>query len=275
MKFFYTTLTFFVLLFLIGSELKATESIPPELEGIGVLEKLGDSIPLDLVFKDEEGKELKLRDFFQPDKPVILTLVYYACPNLCGFLLNGFVDSLKAFPWNPGKEFTVLTVSIDPTETSDLAKQKKAALLKVYSREGTEKGWHFLTASGDEAKKLAEAVGFKYRYDAEEKQYAHSAAIFVLTPDGKVSRYLYGIQFPVRDLKFSLIEATQGKIGTVVDKLLMFCYHYDPKGKKYALMATNLMKLGGALTVILIMAVLLFQLKGRDARSRISTNNRG
>lgn len=263
MKFAYKIFIFFLLFFVIANEAKSTESIPPELEGIGVVEKLGGGVPLDLVFKNEEGKEVKLRDFFQPNKPVILTLIYYGCPNLCGFLLNGFVDSLKLFPWSPGKEFTVLTVSIDPNENSELAKQKKEALLKIYSRENAEKGWHFLTASGDEAKKLSESVGFKYRYDDVEKQYAHSAAIFVLTPDGKISRYLYGIQFPVRDLKFSLIEATQGKIGSVVDKLLMFCYHYDPKGKKYALMAMNLMKVGAAITVIIVAMVLLLQLRKR------------
>ncbi len=252
---------FFVVVNAVERSAKAAEPIPPELEGIGIEEKLGNFIPLDLTFKDEQGKELKLRDFFTDQKPVILNLVYYGCPNLCGFLLNGFVDALKVFTWSPGKEFNVVTVSIDPSEKPALAAQKKEALLKVYSRNGAEAGWHFLTGAEENIKKLAAAVGFKYRYDTEEKQFAHSAAIFVLTPEGKISRYLYGIEFPVRDLKFSLMEATQGKIGSVVDKFLMFCYHYDPKGKKYALMALNLMKLGGAITVLLIFVYLVFQIK--------------
>lgn len=266
MKSIYKILLLFFLIFVIGNSANAAESIPPELEGIGVLENLGHPIPLDLVFKDEQGKEVKLQDYFKPNRPVIITMVYYECPNLCGFLLNGFTDSLKEFPWSPGKEFEVLTISINPTEGPELAQGKKDSVLKAYGRAGVENGWHFLTGNEEASKKLSEALGFKYRYDAEEKQYAHSAAIFVITPDGKISRYLYGIQFPVRDLKFSLIEATQGKIGSVVDKLLMFCYHYDPKGRKYALMATNLMKIGGAVMVLFMAIFLIRQLRAPKVR---------
>lgn len=263
MKFAYTHCLVFLLFFVMTLNIQAAEPIPPELQNIGVDEKLGTTIPLGLVFQDEDGKEVKLQEFFKNGKPVILTLIYYGCPNLCGFLLNGFVDSLKEFPWTPGKEFNVLTVSIDPTENPELAKQKKDSILKMYGREVSDSSWRFLTSTGDNASKLSSSVGFKYRYDEAEKQYAHSAAIFVLTPDGKVSRYLYGIQFPVRDLKFSLIEASQGKMGSVVDKLLMFCYHYDPKGKKYALMATNLMKVAAGVTVFSLLIFLIYQLKSK------------
>jgi len=263
MKFFYSILIAFLLFFVIVNGVSAAESVPPELVGIGIDEKLGNEIPLDLAFKDEQGRAVKLRDYFSPNKPVILTLVYYECPNLCGFLLNGFVDSLKEFPWSPGKEFSVVTLSIDPREDSELARLKKESVFKSYGRPEAAQGWHFLVGSEENSKKLAEAVGFKYRYDEEQKQYAHTAAIFVITPEGRVSRYLYGIQFPVRDLKFSLIEATKGKIGSVVDKLLLFCYHYDPQGKKYALMATNLMKLGGVLMVLFMIVFLIRQLRTR------------
>lgn len=244
--------------------LYTAESIPPELEGIGVDEKLGSSVNLDAVFRDEQGKEVKLQQFFDAKHPVILTLVYYGCPNLCGFLLNGFVDSLKKFLWSPGKEFKIVTVSIDPSEKAELAAQKKEALLNMYQREGAKEGWHFLTGEESDIKKLSNEVGFKYRYDDQEKQYAHAAVIFILTPDGKISRYLYGIEFNPRDLKLSLLEATQGKIGTVVDKLLMFCFHYDPKGRKYALMATNLMKVGGAITIMGLFVFLWVQLRKKN-----------
>ena len=266
MKYTYKIFVLFFLIFVIGNSAKAAESIPPELEGIGVVEHLGSPIPLDLVFKDEQGKEVRLQDYFKPNRPVIITMVYYGCPNLCGFLLNGFTDSLKEFAWTPGKEFEILTVSIDPTEGPELAQGKKDSVLKAYARAGVENGWHFLTGSEAASKKLSDALGFNYRYDEDGKQYAHSAAIFVITPEGKISRYLYGIQFAVRDLKFSLIEATQGKIGSVVDKLLMFCYHYDPKGRKYALMATNVMKLGGAVMVLFMAIFLIRQLRASKAR---------
>lgn len=263
MKLSYQIIILFFSIFVIGSNASAAESIPYELQGIGIEEKLGTHIPLDLVFKDEQGKEVKLQEYFKPNKPVIITMVYYGCPNLCGFLLNGFTDSLKEFAWSPGKEFEVLTVSIDPTEGPELAQGKKDSVLAAYGRAGVEKGWHFLTGSEEASKKLSQALGFNYRYDEDQQEYAHSAAIFVITPDGKISRYLYGIQFAVRDLKLSLMEATQGKIGNVVDKLLLFCFHYDPKGRKYALMATNIMKIGGAVMVLFMAIFFIRQLRTR------------
>ncbi len=251
---------FFSIFIVKSANLNAAEPLPVELEGIGVDEKLGNQIDLQTTFRDETGKEVKLQDYFDGKHPVILTLVYYGCPNLCGFLLNGFVDSLKTLAWSPGKEFNIVTVSIDPSEKSDLAAQKKESILGAYKRDAAN-SWHFLTGDEPSIQKLASQVGFKYRYDKDEKQYAHSAVIFLISPEGKVTRYLYGIQFPERDLKLGLMEASKGKIGTVVDKFLMFCYHYDPKGKKYAIMAMNVMKLGAIVTVLLIGIVVLFQLR--------------
>jgi len=263
-KIFLFVLIFFILILKL-SFLQAVEPIPPELSGIGVDEKLGNVLDLQNTFQDEKGNEVKLQNFFDGKRPVILTLVYYGCPNLCGFLLNGFVDSLRSLPWSPGKEFNIVTVSIDPSEKPELAIQKKEALLNVYQRPGADENWHFLTGKEENIHKLASQVGFKYRYDKEEKQFAHSAVIILISPEGKVTRYLYGIQFPPRDLRLALTEASQGKIGSVVDKFLLFCYHYDPKGKKYALMAMNLMKVAGIITVLALGIGLLFQLK-RDRR---------
>ncbi len=241
--------------------LQAAEPIPPELSGIGVDEKLGNVLDLQNTFQDEKGNEVKLQNFFDGKHPVILTLVYYGCPNLCGFLLNGFVAALRTLSWSPGKEFNILTVSIDPSEKAELASKKKEAFLNVYQRSGAEENWHFLTGKEENIHKLASQVGFKYRYDTEEKQFAHPAVLFLISPEGKVTRYLYGIQFPTRDLRLALTEASQGKIGSVVDKFLLFCYHYDPKGKKYALMAINLMKVAGIITVLVLGISLLFQFK--------------
>jgi len=244
---------FFTWLFLIGaltiSKVFAVESIPPELADVGIDERLGSPISLDSEFKDEHGENVALRKFFDGKHPVILTLVYYECPNLCNFLLNGFTASLKSLAWTPGEPFKIVTLSIDPRETPELATKKKQAYLELYGRSLGPEGWNFLTGSEEKIRKLAREVGFKYKYDEEQKQYAHTAALFVLTPDGKLSRVLYGIEFNPRDLRLALVEAGQGKIGTWVDQFLLFCYHYDPQGKKYALMALNLMKLAGAATV--------------------------
>lgn len=229
---------------------RAANTVPPELKDVGITEKLGNSLSLDtFAFKDETGAEVKLSQFFGK-KPVILTLVYYGCPNLCNYLLNGLVDSMKPLAWTPGKEFDIVTVSIDPTENAKLAQAKKTSYLESYGRPSAAFGWHFLTGSEDQIKKLAGEVGFGYRYDDQEKQYAHSAAIFVLTPQGKISRYLYGIQWAEKDLRLALLEASSGKIGTIVDRLLLFCYRYDPHTRKYSIYLTKVMQAGSAGTIL-------------------------
>ena len=243
---------------------QAHEAVPIELEGIGITEHLGDTIDLNLPFVDESGQAVTLKKYFDGVHPVILTLVYYECPNLCHFLLNGFTDSLNQLAWSAGEQFNIVTVSIDPKEKYLLAGPKKKSHLEIYQRATAANGWHFLTGQEKNIQPLAAQVGFGYRYDADEKQYAHPAAIFILTPTGKISRVLYGITFNPRDLKLALLEATEGKIGTAVDKFLLFCYHYDPKGRKYALFATNLMKGAGAVTVFAVGSLLLFGKKKRD-----------
>jgi protein SCO1/2 len=226
--------------------------IPDELKGVGITEHLGDKVDAGLVFRDETGAEVKLSTFLATGRPVLLSLVYYGCPNLCTFTLNGLVNSLKRLEWTPGKEFEVVVVSIDPRETAALAASKKSAYLANYGKPETASGWHFLTAQEDQVRRLADQVGFGYRYDSAQQQYAHSAALFVLTPEGKVSRYLYGIDYPVKDVRLALLEASSGKIGTIVDRLLLFCYRYDPQTRKYSVYLTRLMQAAAGLTVLVL-----------------------
>lgn len=225
--------------------------IPDELKGIGVTEHLGDTVSIqDLEFKDESGQSVKLAQYFKSQKPVLLTMVYYECPNLCNFLLNGLVHGLKNLDWTPGNQFEMVTVSIDSREGPELATKKKAAYLESYGRPAAAPGWHFLTGSEAQIKKLAGQLGFGFRWDAESKQFAHSAALHVLTPEGKISRYLYGIEFSPKDVKLSLLEAANGKVGTIVDRLLLFCYRYDAKARKYSMVLNKVMQAGCAGTVV-------------------------
>ncbi|OGQ07657.1 MAG: hypothetical protein A3G32_02760 [Deltaproteobacteria bacterium RIFCSPLOWO2_12_FULL_40_28] len=239
----------------------ATEVIPPELQGIGITEKLGEDLPLELFFVDENGASLQLKELLASGKPTLLTLVYYGCPNLCGFLLNGLMDTLKQMSWTAGDQFQILTVSIDARETPDLALDKKENYLKEYGRLIHKKGWKFLTGKKEDIQKLANSVGFGFRYDEKQDEFAHAAVVTVISPSGKISRYLYGIQFNPKDLKLALLEAAQGKIGNVVDQFLLFCYHYDPIGKTYALFATRLMKVAAGVTVLGIFLFVMMQKK--------------
>lgn len=229
-----------------------TPGIPNELKDVGIIEKSGSSVLLnDLVFKDETGAKVSFSKYFnQGSKPVILVLAYYECPNLCTFVLNGLVDAMKGLDWVPGKQFEVVTVSINPRETPELAKAKKASYLASLGKPEAADGWHFLTGEESQIRKLSNAVGFGYKWIEEEKQYAHSAAIYVTTPDGRLSRYLYGIEYKPQDLKLSLLEASNGKIGTVIERLLLFCYRYNPQTHKYSVYLTQLMQAGGFGTVV-------------------------
>lgn len=234
-----------------GSSAWAQE-VPKELQEVGIEEKLGVQVDIaQLHFQDETGREVPLATYFQSGRPVLLTLVYYECANLCNFLLNGLTDTLKKFPWTPGHEFEIVTVSINPKEKPPLGASKKASYVESYGRLGAAQGWHFLTGQEPDILKLADQVGFKYRYDPRDQQYAHSAAIFILTPEGKVSRYLYGIEYALKDLKMSLLEASSGKIGTVIDRFLLFCYRYDEKTRKYSLYLTKVMQAGSAGTMVI------------------------
>ncbi len=222
---------------------------PELLKEVGVDQKLNDSIPLDLMFRDERGNSVPLRRYFG-SKPVILALVYFNCPMLCTQVLNGLDRSLEPIPMSIGKDFNVLTVSIDPTDRPVLAEAKQAVYLGMYGRPGAAEGWHFLTGEEPQIKQLTAAVGFRYAYDPDSKQYAHASAIIMLTPAGKISRYFYGISYPERDLRLGLVDASQGKIGSPVDQVLLFCYHYDPHTGKYGLVISRVLQLAGGLTVL-------------------------
>jgi protein SCO1 len=233
---------------------------PELLKQVGIDQKLNQTIPLNLGFRDENGNRVELEQYFG-QKPVILTLVYYNCPMLCTQVLNGVESGLKELPTDIGKQFDVVTISIDPTESHVLAKVKKEMYVGMYGRPGAAEGWHFLTGDEAQIKQLADAVGFRYAYDPDTKQFAHASAIMLLTPEGKISRYFYGIQFPSRDLRLGLVEASEGKIGTPVDQVLLFCYHYDPATGKYGLLISRVIQAGGALTVLIlgIAMVILFR----------------
>lgn len=246
-----------LLMLLVSSSAVAAESIPVELKNIGIVEHLGEPIDLNLTFTDETGTTVPLKTFFDGKRPVVMTLAYYGCPNLCGLLLNGVTDVFKEMSWSPGQEFEYVNVSIDPKETSELATQKKGNLLEVYDRPAGAKGWHLLTGTEANIKALAQQIGFSYFYDPDEKQYAHGSALYILTPDGKLSRYLFGVTFEPRDMRLGLLEATQGKIGNIVDHVLLYCYRYDPKSRKYSLFATRLLKTGAGITIVGIVGGIL------------------
>ena len=243
---------------------QTSSGLPKALKSVGIDQRLNEQVPLDAVFKDEQGREVRLGQFFN-GKPVVLSLVYYTCPMLCNQVLNGMLGSFRQVSFNMGEQYDVVTVSFDPRETPDLAAAKKSTYIKAYNRPGAEASWHFLT--GDEAniKRLTEAVGFRYVWDEQTKQFAHASGIMVLTPEGKLARYFYGIEYPPRDLRLGLVEASQNKIGTPVDALMLYCYHYDPATGKYGAIVMNIVRLAGGATVFLI-AGLLLVLRKRSGR---------
>jgi protein SCO1/2 len=224
----------------------------PALRGIDVVEHPGDTIPLDVILTDDQGREVLLGDYFKDNKPVALVLAYYRCPMLCDLVLNGMSTGLTELSWVPGNEYRILTVSFDPTETYKLASEKKSNYIESYWTPAAGDGWAFFVAAEDQSKKLADAVGFKYYYDEEKEMYAHAALVTILTGEGVISRYLYGIEFKPRDLRLALLEASEGKIGSTIDRILLFCYHYDPDAGGYTILAANVMKLGGVITLVLL-----------------------
>lgn len=243
------------------------DSLPAPLRKVGIDQRLNNQVPLDLVFRDESGQEVKLGQYFGT-RPVILSLVYYDCPMLCTQVLNGLVGSMKALTFDLGREYEVVTVSFDPKEKPELAREKKEGYMARYGRgEAAGRGWHFLT--GDEASiaALTDAVGFRYAWDEETKQFAHASGIMILTPEGKVSRYFYGIDYAPRDMKLGLIEASNNQIGSPVDQILLYCYHYDPQTGKYGFVIMNVMRVLGFATFAGL-ALLIFVLKRREAGRR-------
>ncbi len=226
-------------------------------------QKLGETIPLDLAFRDESGATVHLSDFFGRGRPVILTLVYYRCPMLCNQVLNGVTRSLLPLSLDLGEDFEIVTVSFDPTETPALAKAKKAGYVRRYGREGAGAGWHFLTGDAGPIKALADAVGFRYHLDPKSKQYAHAAGITVLTPEARVIRYFFGIEYPARDLQLGLVDASAGRVGSPIDQILLYCYHYDPATGKYNFAIMGLIRVLGIATV-LALATFMFVMFRRD-----------
>jgi protein SCO1/2 len=224
---------------------------PPYLQNVGIEQHLDAQVPPDLAFTDETGRAVKLGDYFG-HKPMILNLVYYNCTMLCGEALSGLTGSMKMVKFNVGEEFEVLTVSFNPQETPVIAAAKKQDYLKRYGRPNAADGWHFLTGPAESINALTKAVGFQYQYDAKSSQYAHATAIMVLTPQGRISRYFYGVDYPPKDLRMGLVEASQGKIGNAVDQVLLYCYHYDPATGKYGAIVSNILKLGAGLTILLL-----------------------
>lgn len=238
---------------------RAPEAVPPEMEGIGVDEKLNDRLPLDLTFTNEKGEEVALGKYFASDKPVILTLNYYTCPMLCHLTLNGLVEGMNGLePQQLGKDFEIVTVSINPKETAKQAAAFKQAYEKRYARGGVAEGWHFHVGSEENILALADAVGFRYRYEPETGEYLHSATIQFITPEGRISKYMNDVMFKPRDLRFALVEASEGSIGSPMDKLLLFtCYQWNPDANSYSPVAWKLMRTGGVLTVTALAATLL------------------
>jgi protein SCO1 len=231
--------------------------LPPALLNVGIDQKLGAQLPLDATFTDAQGRRVQLGEYFKSGRPVILSLVFYECPMLCNQILNALTGSLKGMSLKIGEDYDVLTVSFDPREGPELARKKKDGYVHNLNRPGAEAGWHFLVGEEAEIKRLTEAVGFRYAYDEQTRQFAHASGIMVLTPQGKVSHYLYGVEYAPRDMRLSLVEASAGRIGSPVDQLLLYCYHYDPATGKFA-WVINLYRWGGALTVAGISALLLF-----------------
>lgn len=250
---------------------KVASEQPKELEGVGIDEKLGGNLDLSLKVKDENGKEVALSSFFDGKHPVIFSPVYFSCPGLCNFHLNGLTDALKLMDkeWTVGKKFKVLSLSFDSKETPDLAAKKKETYMKLYGREGAENEWHFLTADEATVQAITKSLGFKFKWDESQKEWAHASAAVILTPDGVISRYLPGIMFNPQDIKLALNEATEGKIGNFVDHLVLYCFKYDPHQSKYTLAAVNLMKMGGAVMVLMMVLWLLpLLIRSRRAKNK-------
>jgi len=241
-----------------GSSSRAQEELPGPLADVGFDQRLGEQIPLDLHFTDENGQTVALGGYFG-QRPVVLALVYYECPMLCSMVLNGMTTSLRALKFKPGSEFEVVVVSFDPSETPDLARTAKQTYLERYDRPDAENGWHFLTGNEQAIQTLTRSVGFRYIYLPEEDQFAHAAGILALTPEGRIARYFYGVEYAPRDVRLGLIEAADNQIGSMVDQVLLYCFHYDPTTGRYSAVAMNIVRLAAVVTIALLAVFLLRQ----------------
>jgi protein SCO1/2 len=237
---------------------------PAALEGVGIEQRLGSSVPLDALLLDEAGRPVRLGQYFGT-RPVVLVLAYYNCPMLCTQVLNGTVAAMRSISFDAGREYEVVTVSFDPRDKPRDAAAKKVPYVKEYGRPGAAAGWHFLTGSTASIERITDAVGFHYKWDESRGQYAHASAIYVLTPDGRLSRYFFGIEYAPRDLRLGLVEASNRKIGSPVDEILLYCYHYDPAAGKYGAVVMNMVRVAGAAAVLLLSTFLTIMWR-RDAK---------
>lgn len=240
---------------------------PPALRNVGIEQKLNHQVPLDLTFADETGRPVRLGEYFH-GRPVVLSLVYYKCPMLCNLVMNGELRSFRQLELSLGKDYEALTVSFDPGETPALAAEKKATYVDKYNRPGAAGAWHFLTGKQDQISALADSVGFHYAWDDRTNQWAHASGIVILTPQGRVARYQYGIEYSKNDLRLSLVEASANKIGSLTDQVLLFCYHYDPLAGKYTFAVVNSLRVGGS-AVVLALGLFLFVNLRRDRREAL------
>ena len=241
---------------------------PEILQQVRFDQRPGQQVRLDSVFRDELGRQVRLGDYFGK-RPVALVLAYYDCPMLCDLVLNGLTGSLKALAFNPGREFDIVVASIDPKDTPQLASEKKREMISRFNRAGTEDGWHFLTGTQESISALTDDVGFRYVYDAQRDEYAHAAGITILTPQGRVSRYLFGIDFPPRDVRLALVESSAGRIGSVIDQAMLYCFHYDPAIGRYSAAAMRLLQVAAAVTVVLIVTMIVL-LRRREPKTQTS-----
>src|SRR5215469_975529 len=237
----------------------ASSTMPPALQNVGFEPPLNGRMPLDLYFRDETGRDVQLREFFG-QKPVVLAFVYYNCPMLCDQVQMGVVGALKMISFNPGRDYEVVFVSFDPHDTPETAAAKKQTALKHFRRPETESGWHFLTGSQESIEAATRAANFRYRFDAKSNLFAHASGVLVLTPDGRISRYFYGVEYPGRVVRLGLVDASAGKIGSPIDHVLLFCYHYDPSSATYSASILKIIRLGGVLTILCIVGgILIFR----------------
>lgn len=250
-----------VLFLLLGARVAPAQdflSFKGPTKGLEIEQKLDAQLPLDLVFRDEAGRQVKLGDYFQKGRPVVITLVYFSCPMLCNVVLDGLTSTIADIRMEPGKDYELLTISFDHRDTPKLAAEKKAIYAKRYGRKGADEGWHFLTTDEETVRKITSALGFRYAWDPKAQQFAHGTMTAVITPEGHVSRYLFGIENPARDFRLAIVEASNGKIGSPADQLLLLCYHYDPASGSYAAAAMNFVRAGGVATVFALAGFIFF-----------------
>jgi protein SCO1 len=246
----------------------AAQNMPKVLQNVGFEPQLNAQLPLDLAFRDETGRSVQFREYFS-QRPVLLALVYYGCPMLCDQTEQGVVGALRMLSFNPGRDYEVVFVSFDPRESPDMAAQKKESAMTHFRRPGTASGWHFLTGSKESIDALTKGANFRYSFDEKSNLFAHAAGIMLLTPDGRISRYFYGVEYPARDVRLGLVDASAGKIGTPIDRALLFCYQYDPSSARYSASILSIIRLAGVVTVLgLVAAILIFRRRDIAARAK-------